>query len=61
MIRPNENCMVYRNVVANIQTVRSWFRKFRADNFNVEDEEHCGHLLTTDRDVIKAMTEENLL
>ena len=55
----NEIFMVYGNDVRSVQTVRSWFRRFQAGNFNLEDEERCGRPSTTNTDLIIAMVEEN--
>lgn len=55
----NEICTVYGNNATSVQTVRSWFKKFRAGNFNLEDEESCGRPSTTNTDLIIAMVEEN--
>lgn len=50
---------LYGNGVANVQTVRSWFKKFKTGNFNLEDKEHSGRPSTTDTALIKAMVDEN--
>ncbi|XP_076764839.1 histone-lysine N-methyltransferase SETMAR-like [Xylocopa sonorina] len=40
-------------------TLRNWFRKFRAENFSLKDEERSGRPSTTDTDLIKAYVDEN--
>ena len=43
----------------SVQTVHSWFRRFRT-NFHLEDEERSGCPSTTDTEIIKVMVDENL-
>ena len=50
---------VYGSVSTTIRTVRNWFKKFRAGNFDLKDEDRSGRPATTDTDFIKTMLAEN--
>ncbi|CAK9818783.1 Histone-lysine N-methyltransferase SETMAR [Anthophora plagiata] len=54
-----EICDVYGDRSVTVQTVRNWFRRFRAGNFNLKDEDRSGRPSTTDTDLIKAYLDEN--
>uniref|UniRef100_A0A1B0A5A1 HTH_48 domain-containing protein n=1 Tax=Glossina pallidipes TaxID=7398 RepID=A0A1B0A5A1_GLOPL len=54
-------CTVYGSASTIIRTIRNWFKKFRADNLDLNDEYPSGHLATTDTDLIKSMLAENPL
>ena len=52
-------CSVYgENAVAE-STVRKWFAKFKANNFNLEDAPRSGRPSTIDDDQIMALIETN--
>ena len=55
----DEICIVYGSVSTTIRTVRNWFKKFRAGNFDLKDEDRSGRPATTDTDLIKTMLAEN--
>ncbi|XP_047344122.1 histone-lysine N-methyltransferase SETMAR-like [Vespa velutina] len=55
-----EICTVYGSYTTTIRTVCNWFKKFRAGNFDLKDEERSGRPATTDTDLIKSMLAENL-
>lgn len=52
-------CNVYRNYATSVQTIRSWFRRFRTSNFNLKDKKHSGRPFITNTKLIKAMVNEN--
>lgn len=54
-----EICDVYGDQSITVQTVRNWFRRFRAGNFNLKDKDRSGRPSTTDTDLIKAYLDEN--
>ena len=54
-----EICNVYGDRFITVQTVRNWFRRFRAGNFNLEHEDRSEHPSTTDTDLINAYLDEN--
>ncbi|XP_043793955.1 histone-lysine N-methyltransferase SETMAR-like [Apis laboriosa] len=54
-----EICIVYGSDATTITTVRNWFKRFRAGNFDLKDEDRNGCLTTTDTDLIKTMLAEN--
>ena len=54
----SEICGIYGDPAVTIQTVRTWFRRFRAGDFNLEDRECSGQPSTTDTDLIKALVDE---
>ncbi|XP_024222499.2 histone-lysine N-methyltransferase SETMAR isoform X1 [Bombus impatiens] len=54
-----EICDVYGDRSITVQTVRTWFRRFRTGNFNLKDEDRSGRPSTTDIDLIKAYLDEN--
>ena len=41
------------------RTVRKWFSRFKAGDFNLEDQERPGRRSTTDEDQIKTLIENN--
>ena len=41
--------------------MRKWFARFKADDFNLEDQERPGRPSTTDEDQIKTLIENNPL
>ncbi|XP_054001999.1 histone-lysine N-methyltransferase SETMAR-like [Hylaeus anthracinus] len=55
----NEICEVYGDRSITVQTVWNWFKRFRAENFNLKDEDRSGRPSTTDTDLIKAYLDEN--
>ncbi|KOX78538.1 Histone-lysine N-methyltransferase SETMAR [Melipona quadrifasciata] len=50
---------VYGSGTTTIRTVRNWFKKFRAGNFELKDEDRSGRPATTDTDIIKTVLTEN--
>lgn len=52
-------CNVYRSYATSVQTIRSWLRRFRTGNFNLEDKEHSGRPFITNTKLIEAMVTEN--
>ena len=54
----DEICTVYGSGITTIRTVRNWFKKFRAGNFDLKDEDRSGHPPAT-TDLIKTMVAEN--
>ena len=56
---PKEIYDVYDDRTITVQTVQNWFRRFRARNFNLKDEDRSGRPSTTDTDLIKAYLDEN--
>ncbi|KOX72139.1 Histone-lysine N-methyltransferase SETMAR [Melipona quadrifasciata] len=50
---------VYGSGTTTIRTVRNWFKKFRAGNFELKDEDRSGRPATTDTDIIKTVLAEN--
>ncbi|KOX74047.1 Histone-lysine N-methyltransferase SETMAR [Melipona quadrifasciata] len=50
---------VYGSGTTTIRTVRDWFKKFRAGNFEFKDENCSGRPATTDTDIIKTVLTEN--
>ncbi|XP_043262550.1 histone-lysine N-methyltransferase SETMAR-like [Colletes gigas] len=52
-------CDVYGGQSITVQTVRNWFRRFRAGNFNLKDKDRSCRPSTTDTDLIKAYLDEN--
>ncbi|XP_035731230.1 histone-lysine N-methyltransferase SETMAR-like [Vespa mandarinia] len=57
----DEICTVCGSGTMTIRTFRNWFKKFRADNFDLKDEDRSGCPATTDTDLIKSMLAENPL
>jgi len=53
-------CAVYGEGAVAERTVRKWFVRFKADNFNLEDQEGPGRPSTTDENQIKTLIENNL-
>ena len=54
----NKICTVHGEAVAE-RTVRKWFARFKADNFNLEDQERPDRPSITDEDQIKTLIENN--
>ncbi|KOX72061.1 Histone-lysine N-methyltransferase SETMAR, partial [Melipona quadrifasciata] len=50
---------VYGSGTTTIRTVRDWFKKFRAGNFELKDEDRSGRPATIDTDIIKTVLTEN--
>ncbi|KOX81167.1 Histone-lysine N-methyltransferase SETMAR [Melipona quadrifasciata] len=50
---------VYKSGTTTIRTVGNWFKKFRAGNFELKDEDRSGRSATTDTDIIKTVLTEN--
>ncbi|KOX75195.1 Histone-lysine N-methyltransferase SETMAR [Melipona quadrifasciata] len=50
---------VYGSGTTTIRTVRDWFKKFRAGNFELKDEDRSGRPATTHTDIIKTVLTEN--
>ncbi|CAK9804047.1 Histone-lysine N-methyltransferase SETMAR [Anthophora plagiata] len=44
----DEICTVYGSGATTITTVRNWFKRFRAGNFELKDEDRSGRPVTTD-------------
>ncbi|CAK9818400.1 Histone-lysine N-methyltransferase SETMAR [Anthophora plagiata] len=55
----DEICTVYGSGATTITIVHNWFKRFRAGNFELKDEDRSGRPATTDTDLIKAMFAEN--
>ncbi|CAK9817812.1 Histone-lysine N-methyltransferase SETMAR [Anthophora plagiata] len=55
----DEICTVYGSGATTITTVRNWFKRFRAGNFELKNENRSGRSATTDTDLIKTMLAEN--
>ena len=55
----NEICAVYGDGAIAERPVRKWFAKFKAGDFNLEDQERPGRAATTDEDQIKTRIENN--
>ena len=54
-----EICDVYDIRSITVQTVQSWFRRFRTGNFYLKDEDRCERPSITDTDLIEAYLNEN--
>ncbi|KOX78883.1 Histone-lysine N-methyltransferase SETMAR [Melipona quadrifasciata] len=50
---------VYGSGTTTIRTVRDWFKKFRAGNFELKAEDRSGRPATTHTDIIKTVLTEN--
>ncbi|KOX69645.1 Histone-lysine N-methyltransferase SETMAR [Melipona quadrifasciata] len=50
---------VYGSGTTTVRTVRNWFKKFGAGNFELKDEDRSGRPATTDTDIIKTVLTEN--
>ncbi|CAK9806780.1 Histone-lysine N-methyltransferase SETMAR [Anthophora plagiata] len=50
---------VYGSGAATITIVHNWFKRFRAGNFELNDEDRSGRSAMTNTDLIKAMLAEN--
>ena len=55
----NKICAAYRESALAERTVRKWFAKFRARDFNLKDQERSGKFLTINDDQIKTLIENN--
>ncbi|EZA61570.1 Histone-lysine N-methyltransferase SETMAR [Ooceraea biroi] len=55
----NSICSVYGEGALAERTVRKWFAKFRAGDFNLKDQERSGRPSTTDDDQIETLIENN--
>jgi len=55
----NKICAVYGEGAAAKRTVRKWFAKFKAGDFNLENQELPDGPSTTDEDQIKTLIENN--
>ncbi|CAK9820140.1 Histone-lysine N-methyltransferase SETMAR [Anthophora quadrimaculata] len=55
----DEICTVYGSGTTTIRTVCNWFKKFRAGNFELKDEDRSGRPPTMDTDLIKTILAEN--
>jgi len=55
----NKICAVYDEGAVAERTVRKWFARFKADDFNLEDQERPDKPSTTDEDQIKTLIENN--
>ena len=51
---------MYCLLVLQLMTIRNWFKRFRASNFDLKDESHSGRLTTDTDRLIKVMLAENL-
>lgn len=54
-----EICAVYGEGALAERTVRKWFAKFRAGDFNVKDQERSGRPSSTDDDQLKTLLDNN--
>ena len=52
-------CAVYEDASIALQTIFNWFRRFRAEKFSLEDEEHSERPPYTDVDILKAFVDHN--
>lgn len=43
----DEICIVYRNGATTITTIHNWFKRYRAGNFDLKNEDLCGRPATT--------------
>lgn len=59
MILQIEICSVFANGTTTITTIRNWFKRFRAGNFDLKGEGCNGRRATTDTDLMKAILAEN--
>ncbi|OAD56661.1 Histone-lysine N-methyltransferase SETMAR, partial [Eufriesea mexicana] len=48
----DEICTVYGSDTTTIRTVCNWFKKFRAGNFDLKNEDRSSRPATTDTDLI---------
>ncbi|XP_076765234.1 histone-lysine N-methyltransferase SETMAR-like [Xylocopa sonorina] len=55
----NKICAVYGEDAVAERTMRKWFPRFKAENFDLEDQERPGRPSTTDEDMIKTEIENN--
>lgn len=55
----NKICAVYGEGALAERTVRKWFAKFRAGDFNLKDQERTGRPSITDDDQLKTLIENN--
>ncbi|XP_076765043.1 histone-lysine N-methyltransferase SETMAR-like [Xylocopa sonorina] len=55
----NKICAVYGEDAVAERTMRKWFPRFKAGNFDLEDQERPGRPSTTDEDMIKTEIENN--
>jgi len=55
----NKICTVYGEDAVAERTVRKWFARFKAGDFNLEDQERPSKPSTTDVDQIKTLIENN--
>ncbi|XP_012060168.1 PREDICTED: histone-lysine N-methyltransferase SETMAR-like [Atta cephalotes] len=55
----NKICAVYGDGAIAERTVRKWFARFKAGDFNLEDQERPGRPSITDEDQIKTLIENN--
>lgn len=55
----NKICAVYGEGAVAERTVRKWFARFKARDFDLEDQERPGRPSTTDEDLIKTAIENN--
>ena len=55
----NKICAVYSKSAVAQRTVRKWFARFKAGDFNLEDQERLGRPSTTDEDLLKTLIENN--
>jgi len=55
----NKICAVYGEGAVVERTVRKWFARFKAGDFNLEDQECPGRPSITDEDQIKTLIENN--
>ena len=55
----NKICSVYEENSVAESTVRKWFAKFKANNFDLEDAPRSGRPSTIDDDQIMALIETN--
>ena len=55
----NKICTVYDEDAVAERTVRKWFSRFEAGDFNLENQECPGKRSTTDEDQIKTLMENN--
>ena len=52
--------VLFTEVVLQLLRSSNWFKRFRASNFDLKDEDRSGHSIAMDINLIKAMLTENL-
>ncbi|XP_031774663.1 uncharacterized protein LOC116414993 [Apis florea] len=58
----DEICTVYRNGATIIMTIRNWFKRFRANNFDLKNEDRSGcPIITKNIEFIKQHEKDSFL